>query len=334
MADPNQTEPCLNTKHWSDPILVVAFSFIFILGLVFNILALVFFFRFTKIRSQTTIYMKNLACADLLLVASLPMRISFYVNRQPFHLLVCELNGLIFLVNMYGSIFFLTCISLDRCVAICFPMKSRLNEFRNRARWISAAVWALVIGASIPPYLMVKLRAINESCNLCFDKKPKYVTNPMTVAPTLLIGYGIPLTTMLVCSLALLRGVRRSSATRMDYVDWRKIRNMVVANMVIFIICFFPYHTVLLLNSISQNKSKQHVLLVIYRATMSLACCNAMLDPIAYYFATETFQKSVGMKALKNALTSNTDSVEGNNRSLSPSILHGGAEAWCGEERI
>ncbi|XP_067834588.1 lysophosphatidic acid receptor 6 [Heptranchias perlo] len=319
MDDPNQSQNCSEANQPLDAFYVSAFSFIFLFGLVFNILALIFFFRFTKIRSQTTIYMKNLACADLLLVVSLPLRISYYISRQPFALLVCELNGLIFLVNMYGSIFFLTCISLDRCVAICFPMKSRLNELRKRASWISAGVWALVVGASIPPYVLVKIRksASNDSCNLCFDKSPDYVTNPLTVATTLLVGYGIPLVTIVICSLALLRGVRRSSATRMDLVDWHKIRNMVATNIVIFVICFLPYHTVLLLYTVC-GASSRDVLHKAYRLTMAIACCNAMLDPAAYYFTTETFQKSVGIKALKNALTSNTESGELNNRSVSP----------------
>ncbi|XP_078390030.1 lysophosphatidic acid receptor 6-like isoform X1 [Cetorhinus maximus] len=315
MADVNGT--CGKLKQWTDPIYATAFSFIFLLGLVFNVLALVIFFRFTKIRSQTTVYMKNLACSDLLLVVSLPIRIWYYMSRPQLPLRLCELNGLIFLVNMYGSIFFLTCISLDRCVAICFPMKSRLNELRNWATWISVGIWVLVIGASIPPYLIIP-RKSNASCHSCFDKHPNFVTNPMTVVPTLFIGYGIPLATILICSHALLRGIRQSTATRMDYVDWHKIRNMVLANVVIFIICFLPYHTVLLLYNVSPAKDQDSALPAAYRITITVACFNAMLDPIVYYFATETFQKSVGMKALKNVLTSNTDSAEGTNRSLSP----------------
>ncbi|XP_072447392.1 lysophosphatidic acid receptor 6 [Chiloscyllium punctatum] len=308
---------CLNPKQWTDHLYVTLFSFIFLLGLLFNTLALVFFFRFTKIRSQTTVYMKNLACTDLLLVASLPVRILYYVDRRTLPPLLCELTGLIFLVNMYGSIFFLTCISLDRCVAICFPMKSRVNSLRGQAKWISAGVWLLVVGASIPPYLLIRKPGnATEECQLCFHQKPSYVTNPATVVPTLLVGYGIPLSTILVCSLALLRGVHRSSAARMDYVDWHKIRNMVAANVVIFVICFLPYHTVLLLYLAAP--SQERALGASYRATISVACLNAIFDPLAYYFATETFQKSVGMKALRNALTSNTDSVDCNNRSRSP----------------
>ncbi|XP_051900818.1 lysophosphatidic acid receptor 6 [Pristis pectinata] len=303
---------CSLSIKWSDPLYAAAFSFIFAIGLVLNVLALVFFFRCTKIRSQTTVYMKNLACADLLLVVSLPVRCSFYVVRRPYPRLLCELNGLIFLVNMYGSIFFLTCISLDRCVAICFPMKSWLNGLRRHAAWYSAAVWLLVVGASIPPYLFGKLgqQQPNASCHQCFDQRPEFLTKPATLSFTLMLGCGVPLATILACSLALLRVLQRSSATRMDFIDWRKIRNMVVANVVIFALCFLPYHVVLLLLALDSDDQR---LLPTYRATLPLACLNTVLDPLCYYFATETFQRSLGVRALRNALTSHTDS-EGQQR--------------------
>ncbi|XP_069776221.1 lysophosphatidic acid receptor 6 [Narcine bancroftii] len=299
---------CSKGSLWSDPVYAAAFGLTFVAGLVLNSLALVFFFRFTQIRSQTTVYMKNLACADLLLVASLPIRCSFYILRQPFPQLLCELTGLIFLVNMYASIFFLTCISLDRCVAVCFPMKSVLSRLRRQAHWYSVGVWVLVVGASLPPYLHIKLapRHLNASCILCFDQRPNYITQPTTLAFTLLVGCGLPLATILACSLALMRTVRRSSAARMDYIDWRKIRNMVVANVVIFTVCFLPYHVLLLLLKVWPSQKDR--LLAAYLAAVPLACSNTVLDPLSYYFATETFQRSLGIQAMKMALTTNTES--------------------------
>ncbi|XP_062903702.1 lysophosphatidic acid receptor 6 isoform X3 [Mobula hypostoma] len=308
---------CSGIRKWSDPLYAAAFSFIFVIGLLLNTLALIFFFRFTKIRSQTTIYMKNLACADLLLLISLPMRFTFYFTRPYFSPLVCELNGIVFLVNMYASIFFLTCISLDRCVAICFPMKSRLNSLRSCATCYSVGVWLLVVGASLPPYLHLKLKNMSNasSCSSnfsCFEQQPKFITQPATMAVTLLLGCGVPLATIVICSLALIRALQRSPASRMDCVDWRRIRNMVLANVLIFAVCFVPYHVVLLLLGLAGDK---RTLINVYLATIPLACLNTVLDPLCYYFATETFQRSLGVRALRGALTSNTESEGQHHRS-------------------
>ncbi|XP_072904806.1 lysophosphatidic acid receptor 6-like isoform X1 [Hemitrygon akajei] len=306
---------CTTTRKWSDPLYAATFSFIFAVGLLLNTLALIFFFRFTKIRSQTTVYMKNLACADLLLLITLPMRFTFYFTRQNFSPLICELNGIALLVNMYASIFFLTCISLDRCVAICFPMKSRLNRLRSCATCYSVGIWVVVVGASLPPYLFLKLKTpLNISCNnfSCFEQYPRFITWQPTMAVTLLLGCGVPLATIVTCSLALIRALQRSTASRMDCVDWRRIRNMILANVLIFAVCFVPYHIVLLLLGLDVNNK---TLANAYFATIPLACLNTVLDPLCYYFATETFQKSLNVRALRNALTSNTESEGHHHRS-------------------
>ncbi|XP_007884247.1 lysophosphatidic acid receptor 6 [Callorhinchus milii] len=309
----NQTEICNKQSH-AQWLFATVYSIIFTIGLLFNLLALIFFFRFTKIRSQTTVYMKNLACADLLLVISLPLKIYMYSTGRPLDRTICEINGLIFFINMYGSIFFLTCISLDRCVAICFPLKCRVNEFRKKAVWISVGVWVLVVGASMPAYLITKLRKTggsnNESCTNCFDEHPSYITRPSSVVLSLVIGYGTPLVTMVISSVALLRAVRLSTVAQMDMVDCQKIRNMVLTNVIIFIICFLPYHTILFLFLLNLNVAQ------VYRIAMVIASWNTVLDPVAYYFTTETFQKTLGMQTLRNPLSSNTDSAETHNRFL------------------
>ncbi|XP_078284198.1 lysophosphatidic acid receptor 4, partial [Rhinoraja longicauda] len=248
------------------------------------------------------------------------VRVALYAGAWvPAPKLVCELSGLVLLVNMYASIFFLACISLDRCAAICFPMRSRLSGARRRAPWYSAVVWVLVVGASLPPYLGRKMaqptNAIAHSntstnssdrapCARCFEERPVYVAQPSALASTMLVGCGVPLATLLVCSLALLRSVRRSPAARQD---WPRVRAAVCATLAVFTLCFLPYHLALLLMALSPtNIGLQRA----YHAAVPLACLNTVLDPVCYYFATETFQKSPGVRALRNALVSNTGSEQ------------------------
>ncbi|XP_032870543.1 lysophosphatidic acid receptor 4-like [Amblyraja radiata] len=259
--------------------------------------------------------MKNLACADLLLAASLPVRVAFYTDAwhpEAPPRLACEISGMVFLVNMYASIFFLACISLDRCAAICFPMRSRLSGARRGAPWYSALVWLVVVGASLPPYLYLKLgkglegqqNANTSNTTYCFKDRPNYVSNPAALAFALLMGCGVPLATVLACSLALLRSVRRSPAARQD---WPRVRNTVAVTLAVFALCFLPYHMVLLLMLVEPS-TKDFGLDRAYHAAVPLACLNTVLDPVCYYFATETFQKSPGVRALRNALITNTGS--------------------------
>ncbi|XP_055521339.1 lysophosphatidic acid receptor 6-like [Leucoraja erinacea] len=306
---------CQDISHWSDSVFATAYGLTSALGLPLNTLALLYFFRCAAVRSHTTVYMKNLACADLLLAASLPVRVAFYAGawhpKAPPRL-ACEISGMVFLINMYASIFFLACISLDRCAAICFPMKSRLSGARRGAPWYSALVWLVVVGASLPPYLYLKLRELPEaqqnantsniSCIRCFEDRPAYVSDPAALAFALLNGCVVPLATVLACSLALLRSVRRSPAARQD---WPRVRNTVAVTLAVFALCFLPYHMVLLLMAVGPTPRNFDQA---YHAAVPLACLNTVLDPVCYYFATETFQKSPGVRAVRNALITNTGS--------------------------
>lgn len=76
----------------------------------------VFCFR-TKPKSTSIIYTINLAVTDLLVNLSLPTRILLYYSGGA--CLTCSyLHTFSYFVNMYCSILFLTCICVDRYLAI------------------------------------------------------------------------------------------------------------------------------------------------------------------------------------------------------------------------
>lgn len=85
--------------------------------MVLNIVALyVFCFR-TKQKTTSIIYTINLAVTDLLVNLSLPTRILLYYSGGA--CLTCSyLHIFSYFVNMYCSILFLTCICVDRYLAI------------------------------------------------------------------------------------------------------------------------------------------------------------------------------------------------------------------------
>ncbi|KAG8010098.1 G-protein coupled receptor 20 [Nibea albiflora] len=97
--------------------LMVINSLIFLVGMVLNTVALyVFCFR-TKQKTTSVIYTINLAVTDLLVNLSLPTRILLYYSGGA--CLTCSyLHIFSYFVNMYCSILFLTCICVDRYLAI------------------------------------------------------------------------------------------------------------------------------------------------------------------------------------------------------------------------
>ncbi|KAJ6661226.1 hypothetical protein lerEdw1_015363 [Lerista edwardsae] len=277
-----------NYSSGADVAFASIYSLLFIGGLPLNIAALcVFCFGWVG-RSTTTIYMKNLAVCDLLLLASLPLRVYYYSKRLYLPQLVCDITGLLLLVNMYSSLFLLTCISWDRCTALCFPLSRRAQTVRQQAKYICAGAWALSIMGTIPTYFVIPDRTVNRTG--CFDTQPDYIKAP-AVSSAMVLCYVLLLAIMVTCSCGLLRAVHQSTAVQTELVNGTKIKHMVVTNVAIFLGCFLPYHVTVLCYQVPALIGEH--LDMAYKCSLLLACANATLDPLAYYFATETFQHLV-----------------------------------------
>lgn len=306
-------ERCQNQTNL---VFVAMYSVVCPTGIILNFMALVIFFCCTKSRSHTIVYMTNLAIADLLLVCTLPLRIYYHLGFQGLSQNICEVAGLIFLANMYGSILLLTCVSLDRCLAVCFPMSSRVREGRKKAPLVCLGIWMLTIGASLPIYM--KSKDLNRNQAICFRSFPTYALKPATLASSLTVGFVMPLIIMVLCSWGLVRAVSQSTAAQVSgLLDNWKIQRMVSINLTIFLCCFLPYHVMLVvIYSYSHNiESIPCSVMSAYYYTLMITCLNAILDPLAYYFTTETFQKHIEIHNVRRMLPMNNMSSDGNSRS-------------------
>ncbi|KAG7496697.1 lysophosphatidic acid receptor 6-like [Solea senegalensis] len=303
----NSSTPCHNESTRNiDIVPVCMYSLICMLGLIFNLTALAFFFTHKKSRSQTTIYMTNLAIADALLILTLPVRIYYYLGFAGLPQWLCEVVGLVLKANMYGSIFLLTCICFDRCVALNFPMSLRVQEARRKAPLICLGIWIVTFGASVLIYLSKRTQVSSSDC---FDGLPVYAIQPVVVLTTLIMGFGIPLVIMLICSWGLLRAVRKSTVAQTKLVDSRKIYRMISASLLIFLLSFLPYHAILILLSLyMDNISCQ--MQTVYRYSLMMACLNTVLDPIAYYFTTDTFRRNVDIGYVQRTVPLNCHSSD------------------------
>ncbi|XP_030579022.1 lysophosphatidic acid receptor 6 [Archocentrus centrarchus] len=305
----SNTAACTNdtTGHF-DIIHVCMYSFIFLVGLVFNLAALVFFFHHIKSRSQTVVYMTNLAIADVLLILTLPVRIYYHLGFKGVPEVLCDCLGLILKANMYGSILFLTCICVDRCMAVSFPMSIRVQGARKKSRLVCLGIWMLTFGASVPIYISKRKNVFSNVTKNCFDNPPVYAIQPAVAFSTLFVGFGIPLVIMVICSWGLIHTVQKSTVAQTNLVDTRKIQRMIATGLLIFLISFSPYHGVLVVLSLHKDSLTSRAcgdtqptqpILTAYRYSLVVACLNSVLNPIAYYFTTDTFRKNMAIGTVK-----------------------------------
>lgn len=303
------------------------YSVVFILGLITNCAALfVFCFRM-NIRNETTLFMTNLAFSDLVFVFTLPFKVYYNVNRNwPFGDGLCKVSGTAFITNIYGSMLFLTCISVDRFLAIVYPFRSRSIRTRRNAALMCAAVWLTIVGGGISVTFFSTINS-KHSATTCFEGFSKntwktylskitifievnrrtlcsYKCTPVRLNIFFvfllflqIVGFLLPLLANLVCSSMVLRTLRRPVTVAHGCDSKKRVLRMIVVHLGIFIICFVPYNSILFVYALVRtqalaNCTVERFARTLYPITLCLASLNCCLDPVVYYFTSESFQKS------------------------------------------
>lgn len=283
---------------------LVGYSLIFTTGLLLNVAAIWIFLYYLKLKSVVSIYMLNLAVSDLLFTISLPFRIYYYsVGEWPFGSFLCRVSGSVFQINMYGSCLFLTCINLDRFVAIVYPLRWRHLRRPKVARLLCLVVWVLILMGSVPVagvHGTTSCTKDNRNITLCFesfsDGRWQKGLFPLVILAEIL-GFLMPLTSVTYCSIRMFQKLCHAGET--SSLRQQKTIRMLVVNLVIFVICFVPYNIILAVYGLSKARviqteprtqaSVRSALVV----TVLLASMNCTLDPLVYYFNTEGFRNTL-----------------------------------------
>lgn len=301
---------CNKTDDFKYPLYSSVFSVVFVVGLFFNMVAVYIFGCTLKLRNETTTYMINLVVSDSLFVLSLPFRIVYFIKgKWLFGRVLCKISVALFYTNMYGSILFLTCISVDRFLAIVHPFSSQAIRTKRNAKLACCAVWVMVLSGSVPTGFLLNTTSITNveaSSNYCFENYSKTqwraeLSKVVVFIET--VGFIIPLLLNVFCSVMVLRTLSKpQTISRGGYLNKKKILRMIVVHLLIFCFCFIPYNVNLIFyamvrTNVLKGCAAEDVVRTIYPIALCLAVTNCCFDPVIYYFTSETIQSSFRRKS-------------------------------------
>nr|XP_056717913.1 G-protein coupled receptor 183 [Euleptes europaea] len=285
-------------------LLPVFYGLIFIIGMLGNVLALIVVIKNRKKINSTTLYSTNLVVSDILFTTALPARIAYYAKGfdWPFGEVLCKLTALVFYINIYAAVNFMTCLSIDRFVAVVHPLRTRIRTVRC-ATYICCSVWFLVLAQTLP-LVTQSLSHEEDKRNTCmeypnFEKIPNL---PWMLLGACLLGYIIPLGVTLVCYskivYKLYKNAKKNPLAEKSGTN-KKAINMIFFIIVVFIVCLTPYHAAIIKHMITKiifgnpecrdqklfQKTLHYTVLL-----MNLNCC---LDPLIYFFACRGYKRTV-----------------------------------------
>ncbi|GAA6230039.1 atypical chemokine receptor 3 [Lates japonicus] len=284
--------------------LSVLYVFIFLVGLAANALVVWVNLRSDGNRYETHLYVLNLAAADLCIVATLPVWVTSLLRGGlwPFGEAVCKLAHLVFSVNLFSSIFFLTCMSVDRYLSITLLAEAP-GSCRKRAarRLICILVWLLALAASVPDtYFLRAVKSLHHDGAVC---RPVYPSeNPRewmagVQLSFIILGFAVPFPIIAVFYLLLAAAIPPGSDQEHRVSRW-----IVLTYIVVFLVCWLPFHAVLLLDTLSLlgvlpfSCRLENFLDVALHLTQCLSLVHCCINPVLYNFLNRNYRYDL-MKA-------------------------------------
>ncbi|KAM6178440.1 G-protein coupled receptor 55 [Rhynchocyon petersi] len=266
----------------------------FILGSVLNLLAIRYFSTFLRRRchncASTSICMINLAIFDLMLVLSLLFKIiTSYIN-PPLPPL-CTMAECLYFVSMYGSIFTICFISLDRFLAIQYPFLISPIRSPRKIFMICCIIWVLVWVGSIPVY---RFHGEKEDYK-CFHNMSDETWSSANFFSLEVFGFLIPLGIISFCSSRTIHILLGRGCYTQDWVQQKACIWTIAASLVIFVISFLPVHLGFFLQFLVRNgfiqecSAKQNIILFLH-FSLCFSNVNCCLDVFCYYFVIKEFR--------------------------------------------
>lgn len=322
-------------RNYARVFMPLLYSIVFVVGLFGNCLALHVIRPNLKKINSTTLYSLNLVISDILFTLSLPVRIAYYGLgfHWPMGEALCKISGLVFYINTYAGVNFMTCLSVDRFIAVVLPLRfARLRKVSN-VRYICVGVWLLVLAQTLP--LLGSQMTNNEpDGTITCMEYPNFESKLDNVATVLIgavfLGYVIPLVTILVCYSVLCSKLHVTA--KKNHLTGRSGRSRKAIGVIccvslVFVICYSPYHIDLLQYMIRKLVSNPDCAdLTAFQVSLHITVClmnlNSSLDPFIYFFACKGYKRKL-LKLLKIQVSMSFSSAQRTSHEGSKDIIEG-----------
>ncbi|KAM7396075.1 hypothetical protein PAMA_007376 [Pampus argenteus] len=273
--------------------LVLMYSAVLIIGLPANLLTVYLTWLQVCRKSVLGVYLWSMSLCDLIYLCTLPLW-AHYVHRGhlwPWSSAACKVTGYIFFNNMYISIFLLCCISCDRYVAVVYSLESRGLRRQRSAALVAVSIGLLVAIGHVPVFTM------KEGITRCFEPNLSSTVTGFNYA-RFVVGFLIPLLLLVVTNRGILASVKRSTGLQQEQKE--RVRWLAVGVVLLFLVCFAPYHLILLVRAIffhfpqlEDNCLFEKSIYTPYTISLGLSTVNSAVNPVLYVLSSNNIRKEL-----------------------------------------
>ncbi|KAK5860528.1 hypothetical protein PBY51_021996 [Eleginops maclovinus] len=249
-----------------------------------------------RLKTMTDVYLLNLALSDLLFLVTLPLWATEAASgRWSFGPVLCKIISALYKVNLFSGMLLLTCISVDRYVAIVQTTRAQNSQAERRrcTRLACWAVWLIALLLAVPE-LVFATEDSEQRCRMVFplqlDNRIKVVVLALQVS----VGFFLPFSVMAFCYSCI-------AATLLRTRSFQKHRAMrvILAVVLVFVVSQLPHNAVLVTEAVQASNMTMTDCGALQRfktaeqVLKSLAYLHAGLNPFLYAFVGERFRRDL-----------------------------------------
>ncbi|XP_010201816.1 galanin receptor type 2 [Colius striatus] len=281
---------------WQPEVVIIPLLYfvIFLVGTVGNCLVLAVLLRNGQVKNTTNLFILNLGVADLCFILfCVPFQATIYtLEGWVFGPFMCKAVHFFIYFTMYASSFTLATVSLDRYLAIRYPLHSRELRTPRNALVAICFIWGLSFIFS-GPYLSYYQEFQFANLTVCHPIWDISRRKVMDIC-TFVFSYIIP---VLILSLTYTRTIRYLWSSVDPLQDMseskkakRKVTRMVIIVAILFCLCWLPHHLVILYVWFGYFPLN-HATYVLRVLSHLISYANSCLNPIVYALVSKHFRK-------------------------------------------
>lgn len=274
------------------------YSIICLLGLGGNVLVILTFYSFKRLKTMTDVYLLNLSFADLLFALSLPFWAANAMAEWVLGLVLCKAMHAIYKVSFFSSMFLLSSISVDRYFAIAKAVSAHRHRYQAVfiSKVSSIVIWVMALIFSMPELMYTTIH--NKTCTAYLGS-----LDPLRFkiqVSQMVLAFALPLIIMGICYSSIIRTLYQARN-----FERNKAMKVILAVVIVFLATQVPYNVVLLWTTMlvkqggTDDCDFENNLLYATDVTQSVAFLRCCLNPFVYAFIGVKFRYDL-FKLLKD----------------------------------
>ncbi|KAJ0022552.1 hypothetical protein NQD34_010042, partial [Periophthalmus magnuspinnatus] len=296
-----------------------------IVGLLLNTVASCVFCRVAS-DAALVVYLKNMLLADFLMLVCFPFKLlaQLGVGGWRLHVLMCR-HSHVHVCPVTSHVMSLNSLLSSSPFPLSLGRVSVMHFLQSpgAASVVAMGTWGLMLLSALPNILLTSREANEANSRRCMELKTEMGVRWHQASTLFSVGVfwltlvvmGTSYTSIAVHVYHSYRRVRSNSSI------YRKSGRSVLSLLLVFALCFVPYHVCRVPYTFSQmpwsgfSPHARFVLFQMKEATLMLAAANVCLDPLVYFLMCRSFRDAL----LQTLLSSCSSTSRERRRSVSTS---------------